>query len=76
MIVSTIMWLGLPALAFVPGSLERKAALGVGLFVVIEVLFYAGVLLAGRDVARRWARYLPSGWLDRLPGLLRPKSGG
>jgi hypothetical protein len=51
---SFIPWLMLPVLPFLPLSVAQKA-IGAGFLLgLAEVMFWAGVLLAGQEVVRRY----------------------
>ncbi len=62
-VLGCILWLGLLAIPFLDLSVGQKAALGVVVFVVAEVLFWGGTLLAGRKlIARFMDKLWPRKW--------------
>jgi hypothetical protein len=58
-LASALPWLALPLAAWWAPSIVAKVAWSTGLLVASEALFWAGVLLAGRDV---WAAAKQAGW--------------
>ncbi|MCL4455038.1 MAG: transporter suffix domain-containing protein [Deinococcus sp.] len=68
-VLSTLLWVALPAIPFLPLSTSQKASLVVAVLVVAEALFLAGVLLAGKEVAKRYRSWLsPRRLWQRLAG--------
>jgi hypothetical protein len=66
--LSTLLWVALPAIPFLPLSLGAKASTAAAALVVAEVLFWIGLLLVGPTVAGRIR-----GWLRRPSP--RPSAG-
>lgn len=52
-VVSFLLWAPLPALAFLPLSLQHKAVVGAALVGSAEVAFWLGLVLAGPAVLQR-----------------------
>ncbi len=50
---SFALWLPLPLLPFLPLSMSHRAGLGGGLVIAAEFAFWAGLVLAGPEAARR-----------------------
>jgi hypothetical protein len=65
-LASALPWLALPLAAWWAPSIVAKVAWSTGLLVASEALFWAGVLLAGRDV---WAAAKQAGWRRMVPQL-------
>jgi hypothetical protein len=65
-LASALPWLALPLAAWWAPSIVAKVAWSTGLLVASEALFWAGVLLAGRDV---WAAAKQAGWRRVVPQL-------
>ncbi len=75
MFASALPWLALPVAAWLAPTAAAKAAWSTGLFVGAEIMFWGGVLLAGRDV---WNAAKEAGWRRVVPELwrkLRPSDG-
>lgn len=68
MLASVVPWIALPIAAWLAPTAGSKAAWSAGLFIAAEVLFWGGVLLAGKDV---WMTAKQAGWRRMLPELLR-----
>ncbi|MFM8334923.1 MAG: transporter suffix domain-containing protein [Opitutaceae bacterium] len=80
MFASALPWLAMPVAAWLAPTAGAKAAWSTGLFIAAEILFWGGVLLAGRDVwksAREagWKRVIPELW-RKLREPARPSQGG
>ncbi len=55
--VSTLLWLAIPAVPFLPLETSTKVAAGAGVFIAAEVTFYPGLALLGKesvDLMRSW----------------------
>lgn len=66
MIVSCIFYAGLFALPFLPFSTTAKAGIGTGIIVLGEGSFWLGVLIAGKEVMKRYRNYLnPLRWFRK-----------
>lgn len=64
MILSLAMWPALLAIPFLPLTIRQRTVVGTAAIVVIEVLFWGGALLAGKEAANRYKDKLnPSRWL-------------
>ena len=51
------------AVPFFPLSITEKASLAGAFFILAEILFWVGVLIAGKDFVSRFTGYLkPSAW--------------
>lgn len=68
MFASALPWLALPFAAWLAPTGGAKAAWSTGLLIAAEVLFWGGVLLAGRDV---WTTAKQAGWKRVIPELWR-----
>jgi hypothetical protein len=68
MFASALPWLAMPVAAWLAPSAGAKAVWSTALFIAAEVLFWGGVLLAGRDV---WASAKQAGWKRAIPELWR-----
>jgi hypothetical protein len=66
MIVSMLLWPLLAAVPFLPLSVRGRASAGGILFAVIEILFWGGALLAGKEAAQRYRDKLdPRTWFRK-----------
>ena len=52
--VSMVFWALLPAAAFFPLSTGKKAAAAGAIFIIAEVTFWLGALLAGKEVVQKY----------------------
>lgn len=68
MFASALPWLAMPVAAWLAPTAGAKAAWSTALFVAAEILFWGGVLLAGRDV---WTAAKQAGWKRVIPELWR-----
>jgi len=68
MFASALPWLAMPVAAWLAPTAGSKAAWSTGLFIAAEILFWGGVLLAGRDV---WASAKQASWRRVVPELWR-----
>jgi hypothetical protein len=66
LVVSSVLWLAVLALPFLPLSLSSAAMLAGGLFVAGELLFWLGVLVVGPEMMRWLWRWVP--WRRRRLG--------
>ena len=67
--ISCLLWLGVPLLPFLPLSTRAMAWGGAAIVAGAEGAFWLGVLVAGRDVMRRYRSVLnPRRWLAALTG--------
>lgn len=63
--LSFLLWGALPIVPFLPLPTEDRVALGATLFIVMEVVWWGGLALAGPAAARRFSRW----WRRRaIPG--------
>lgn len=68
MIVSFVPWFALPAAAWYAPTPAEKTTWTAGLFILGEVLFWSGVLLAGKEF---WHSVKALGWKKALPEMFR-----
>ena len=62
-VLGCILWFGLLAIPFLELSVGQKAALAAVVFGLVQVLFWGGSLLAGREVIGRFMEKLwPRKW--------------
>ena len=52
--ISMVFWALLPIIPFLPMSAGKKALIGGITFVLAEVTFWAGALLAGKEVVQKY----------------------
>ena len=52
--ISLLFWALLPAIPFLPLSTGKKAAAGGFVFVIAEVTFWLGAVLAGKEVVQKY----------------------
>jgi hypothetical protein len=66
MVISMLMWPLLAGVPFLPLPARAKAVIGIALFALIEVLFWGGALLAGKEAAQRYRDKLdPRTWFRK-----------
>ena len=62
--VAVLFWAAAPAVLLTPLSAAQKAWTGSAFLILGEVAFWTAALVLGREVLRRYRRYLnPRGWL-------------
>jgi hypothetical protein len=73
-VLSGVAYMGLFAVPWLPLSLAGKSAAAVALVVGGEALFWLGVLIAGREIMRKYRHLLsPRQLKQELDRLTRPK---
>ena len=66
-LTSCLLWVAILAVPLLRLSIAQAATLAASLVVISEVLFWVGILLAGKELAHRWRRQLdPRRWWQRL----------
>jgi hypothetical protein len=66
-ITSCLLWVAILAVPILRTSVAQKAALAASLVVISEVLFWIGILLAGKELAHRLRHQLnPRYWWQRV----------
>jgi hypothetical protein len=68
MLGSALPWIALPVAAWLAPTAAAKAAWSTGLLIAAEIMFWGGVLLAGKDV---WLAAKQAGWKRVIPELVR-----
>ncbi len=67
-LLSGLLYLAVPVVFFLPLSTGQKAGAVAALVVLAEVAFLVAALVLGREVVRRYRRFLsPRYWLDKRP---------
>jgi len=63
-VAAVLFWVAAPAVLLTPLSAAQKAWTGSAFLILGEVAFWTAALVLGREVLRRYRRYLnPRGWL-------------
>ncbi|GCE29641.1 hypothetical protein KDA_51250 [Dictyobacter alpinus] len=71
-VLSTLLWVCLFALPFLPVNAGAKVGIGVGLAVIAEITFWIGGALVGTRVIARYRRFLnPRRWLKERGGQIQ-----
>jgi glucose-6-phosphate-specific signal transduction histidine kinase len=66
-IVSCLLWAAVLAVPLLPFSIAQKALTVTSLVIISEVLFWLGILLAGKEFAHRYRRKLnPYRWWQKV----------
>ena len=66
-VTSCLLWVAILAAPTLPYSIAKKAAIATSLVVISEVMFWLGILLAGKELAHRYRRKLnPGYWWQRF----------
>jgi hypothetical protein len=66
LVAAVLFWVAAPALVFAPLSAGQKVWAGSAFLVLGEVAFWAAALALGREVFRRYRRFLdPSDWFGK-----------
>ncbi|WP_026694650.1 transporter suffix domain-containing protein [Peribacillus kribbensis] len=69
MAVSTLIWCFPFIVPFLDLSGRGKAGLSAVLIVTAEILFWIGVLLAGKEAAKSYKRWVnPASWYQKIKG--------
>ena len=58
MAFSWLLWLPLPALAFLELPSSQRSLIAIGLLILSQFAFWGGVLLAGREISARIRAWL------------------
>jgi hypothetical protein len=65
-VVAVLFWVAAPAVLLTPLSTEQKAWTSSAFLILGEVAFWVAAVALGREVFRRYRRYLdPRGWLGK-----------
>ena len=68
LVVAVLFWAAAPAVFLIPLSATQKVWAGSAFLVLGEVAFWASAVVLGREVFRRYRRYLdPRGWFGKTP---------
>ncbi len=64
---SCLLWIAVLFVPILPVSIAEKAVVVTSLIVISEVIFWLGILLAGKELAHRYRRQLnPIEWWRKL----------
>jgi hypothetical protein len=67
MITSSLIWVVIVLVPALPVTVAEKAVVITGLIVISEVLFWLGILVAGKELAHRYRHQLnPIEWWRKL----------
>ncbi|BBI30951.1 transporter suffix domain-containing protein [Cohnella abietis] len=67
-IVSMLLWITPVVVPFIPISVKARTGIITVALIVSEILFWTGVLLAGREVAKKIRGYInPKNWRKKQP---------
>jgi hypothetical protein len=65
-VVAVLFWVAVPAVLLTPLSTEQKAWTSSAFLILREVAFWVAAVALGREVFRRYRRYIdPRGWLGK-----------
>jgi hypothetical protein len=65
-VIAVLFWVAVPAVLLTPLSTEQKAWTSSAFLILGEVAFWVAAVALGREVFRRYRRYLdPRGWLGK-----------
>ena len=65
-VAAVLFWVAAPAVVFAPLSAAQKVWVGSAFLVLGEVAFWVAAAVLGREVLRRYRRFLdPRGWFGR-----------
>lgn len=68
LVAAVLFWAAAPAVLLIPLSATQKVWAGSAFLVLGEVAFWASAVVLGREVFRRYRRYLdPRGWFGEKP---------
>lgn len=68
LVAAVLFWVLAPAVILTPLSATQKVWTGSAFLVLGEVAFWASAVVLGREVFRRYRRYLdPRGWFGNKP---------
>jgi hypothetical protein len=66
-VASCLLWIAILFVPILPVSIAEKAVIVTSLILVSEVMFWLGILLAGKELAHRYCRQLnPIEWWRKL----------
>ena len=66
LVAAVLFWIAAPSVLLTPLSAAQKAWLGSAFLVLGEVAFWVAAVVLGREVFRRYRRFLdPRGWFDK-----------
>jgi hypothetical protein len=66
LVAAVLFWVAAPAVVFAPLSAAQKVWAGSAFLVLGEVAFWVAAAVLGREVLRRYKRFLdPRGWFSR-----------
>ena len=66
LVAAVLFWVAAPAVLLTPLSTAQKAWTGSAFLILGEVAFWVAAVVLGREVFRRYRRYLdPRGWLGK-----------
>ncbi len=66
-IASCLLWIVILFVPLLPRSIAEKAVFVTSLIVISEIIFWLGILLAGKELAHRYRRQLnPIEWWRKL----------
>jgi hypothetical protein len=66
-VASCLLWAAVLVVPLLPFSLANKALIITSLVIISEVIFWLGILLAGKELAHRYRRQLnPIEWWRRI----------
>jgi hypothetical protein len=64
LVAAVLFWVAAPAVLLTPLSTAQKAWTGSAFLILGEVAFWVAAVVLGREVFRRYRRYLdPRGWM-------------
>jgi hypothetical protein len=64
---SCLLWVAVLVIPFLPVSLAKKAVIATSLVLISEVMFWLGILLAGKELAQRYRHQLnPIEWYRKI----------
>ena len=65
--IAGLAWVAILAVPFLAGDVTQKALIVTSLVVVSEVMFWLGIVLAGKELAHRYRRQLnPIEWWRKV----------
>lgn len=68
-VISLVVWVSPLVVPFLPLSVSLKASIMTGLIIVAEILFWTGVVFAGKEVVGALRYYLnPKNWCIKNQG--------
>lgn len=68
LVVAVLFWVAAPAVLLIPLSATQRTWAGSAFLVLGEVAFWASAVVLGREVFRRYRRYLdPRAWFGNEP---------